>query len=65
MGGPEARPKIRGMKFLAALAIASSVFSIIQQTPLAPFPHNADGFVLGLAAGFVIVIGLAFFTRSK
>ena len=55
-------PRLKGA---AILALIAALYTVIQHTSYAPFPHAADGFVAGFGVGIAIAGVIAWFrTRS-
>ena len=54
-----------GVRIFLAGAIIAVLYSLVQRTPWAPFPHRSDAFVLGLAVGAAIVLAVATFASRE
>jgi hypothetical protein len=52
-------------KIAGVIIILAVLYSLVQRTSLAPFPHTADDFVSGLAIGLAIGSALAWFTGRR
>lgn len=52
-------------KVAGVVIILAVVYTLVQRTGLAPFPHTADDFVGGLAIGLAIGGALAWFSGRR
>ena len=60
--GPSTDPRL---KVAGVVVVLAAVYSLIQHTSLAPFPHAADDFVAGLALGLALGSALVWFRSGR
>ena len=53
------------LKIAGVVVILAVLYTLVQHTSLAPFPHTADDFVAGLAIGLAIGSALAWFSGRR